>query len=213
MSSLLWKIPSAIFPRLVSFASKMICNSSSVAPEVPLNILVHSRLYAINSLQWAAWWMIPTKSTGISEDWVLILLIFLLPRCLSPHYRFSKTWFPKLKALRFSRSQSSPLSLFPLLLLLPPMGLFLHLGVVVPPSLVVLVTATMEAMALDVVNVAPILLGVKSTRLKVTLLINAGVVTIMPNLRHSLLKVLPQPVLSPMARNMIGSPISEHPLT
>ena len=103
-----WKIPSAIFPRLVSFASKMICNSSNVAPEVLLNILVHSRLYTINSLRWAARLMIQTKFTGISEDWALILLLFLLPRCLSLHYPPSKTWFPKLKAFRFSRSHSGP---------------------------------------------------------------------------------------------------------
>ncbi|RVW83898.1 Retrovirus-related Pol polyprotein from transposon RE1 [Vitis vinifera] len=45
MPGLLWKIPSTVFPRLVSFASKMTCNSSSVAPEVSLNTLVHLRLY------------------------------------------------------------------------------------------------------------------------------------------------------------------------
>ena len=94
MSSLLWKIPSTIFPRLMSFTSKMICNSSSVAPKVSLNTLVHLRLYVINSLQWAARLMIPTKFTGILEDWALTLLIFLLSRCLSLYYQLSKTWFP-----------------------------------------------------------------------------------------------------------------------
>ena len=45
----------------------------------------------------------------------------------------------------------------------------------------------MEAMAMDVVNVAPIPLSVKSARLKVTLLIVVEAITIMSNLRHSLL--------------------------
>ena len=93
------------------------------------------------------------------------------------------------------------------------MDLFLHLGVVVPPSPDVLAVATMEAMDMDVVNVVPIFLGVKSARLKVTLLIDAGAVTIVLNLQHNLLKPLPQPVPFLMARNLIGSPISEHPLT
>ena len=97
MFGLLWKIPLAIFPRLMSFASKMTCNSSRIAPEVTLNTLVHLRLYVINSLQWAARLMIPTMFIGISENWALNLLICLLPRCLSSHYQLSKTWFPKPK--------------------------------------------------------------------------------------------------------------------
>ena len=71
----------------------------------------------------------------------------------------------------------------------------------------------MEAMDMDVVNVVPIFLGVKSARLKVTLLIDVGAVTIVLNLQHNLLKPSPQPVLSLMARNLIGSSIPEHPLT
>ena len=182
MSGLLWKIPSAIFPRLVSFASNMTCNSSSMAPEVSLNTLVHLRLYVINSLQWAARLMIPTKFTSISEDWALTLLIFLLPKCLSPHYQLSKTWFPKPKALRSSKSHLGPPPMFPLLLLLPPKVSFLHLGVVTTPSPVVFAAATMEAMVMDVVNRAPIPLNVKSARLKATLLIVVGAVMNVTNL-------------------------------
>ena len=66
---------------------------------------------------------------------------------------------------------------------------------------------------MDVVNVAPIPLSVKSARLKVTLLIVAGAVMIVPNLRHNLPKLLPPPVLSPMAQNLIGSSIPKHSLT
>ena len=85
--------------------------------------------------------------------------------------------------------------------------------VVVSPSLVVLAAATMEAMAMDVVNGVPIPLGVKSARLKVTLLIVAGTVMIVPNRRHSWLKLSPQHVPSQMARNLIGSLIQALPLT
>ena len=49
----------------------------------------------------------------------------------------------------------------------------------------------MEVMDMDVVNVVPIFLGVKSARLKVTLLIDAGAITIVLNLQHNLLKPLP----------------------
>ena len=157
--------------------------------------------------------MIPTKFTGILEDWELTLLIFLLLRCLSPHFQLSKTWFPIPKALRSSKIHSGPPLLFPLLPLLPPKVPFLHLGVVATPSLVVLAAATMEAMVMDVVNRAPIPLDVKSARLKATLLIIAGAVMNVPNLRHSLLKLSTHLIHSQMVRSSIGSLIPVLPLT
>ena len=141
------------------------------------------------------------------------MLIFLLLRCLSPHFQLSKTWFPNLKALRSSKIHSGPPPLFPLLHLLPPKVPFLHLEVVATPSPVVLAAATMEAMIMDVVNEAPIPLDVKSIRLKATLLIVVGAIMNVPNLRHSLLKFSTHLILSQMVRSSIGSLIPVLPLT
>ena len=84
---------------------------------------------------------------------------------------------------------------------------------VATPSPIVLAAATMKAMVMDMVNGALIPLDVKSARLKATLLIIAEAIMNEPNLQHSLLKLSTHPALSQMARNMIGSPIPEHPLT
>ena len=142
--------------------------------------------------------MIPTKFTSILEDWALALLIFLLPKCHSPHYQNSKTWFPKPKALRSSKSHSSHPSLFPLLLLLPSKVHFLYLGVVATPSPIILAVATIEVMVMDVVNGAPIPLNVKFARLKATLLIASGAIMNVSNLQHNLLKLSTHLVLSQM---------------
>ena len=106
--------------------------------------------------------------------------------------------FPKPKALRSSKSHSGHSSLFPLLLLLPPKVRFLYLEVVATTSPVILAVATMEVMVMDVVNGAPIPLDVKFARLKATLLIVAGAIMNVWNLRHNLLKLSTHLVLSQM---------------
>ena len=63
----------------------------------------------------------------------------------------------------------------------------------------------MEAMAIDVVNVAPIPLSIKSARLKVTLLIVVEAITIMSNDTAYCVRTFTD--------TYDTSPIPEHPLT